>query len=82
MTNDRPLYILPLVNYNVYWPIVLYVVVFIWHYKLLQSLLSNQRCPFLGNYGAKGMKAFLKLSEDAGICTAAELQVPQYADTR
>ena len=22
MTNDRPVYILPLVNYNVYWPII------------------------------------------------------------
>ena len=30
-----------------------------------------------GNYGASGMKAFLDLSEEAGICTATELAVPQ-----
>ena len=34
-----------------------------------------------GNYGASGMKAFLDLSEEAGICTATELAVPQVRDT-
>ena len=51
--------------------------------RWLSEFIKQSKISFcLGNYGAKGMKAFLKLSEDAGICTAAELQVPQYADTR
>ena len=33
-----------------------------------------------GNYGASGMKAFLDLSEEAGICTATELAVPQHVN--
>ena len=33
-----------------------------------------------GNYGASGMKAFLSMLPDAGICTAAELSVPQHVN--
>ena len=35
-----------------------------------------------GNYGASGMKAFLDLSEEAGICTATELAVPQHVNIK
>ena len=39
MTNDRPVYILPLVNYSAYWPIIDYLYYmtsfYIRHYKLL-----------------------------------------------
>ena len=45
MTNDRPVYILQLVNENVYWPIIgplYYITSFFIHYKLLQY--SNKTC--------------------------------------
>ena len=34
MTNDRPVYILPLINYNVYWPII-------GHLNCMTSFLSG-----------------------------------------
>ena len=44
MTNDRLVYILPLYNYNVYWPIIgnLYCMTyfFIRYYKLLQKCIQ------------------------------------------
>ena len=41
MTNDRPVYILPLINHNAYWLIIGYLycmtLFFISHYKLLNA---------------------------------------------
>ena len=35
-----------------------------------------------GNYGASGMKAFLSMLSTAGICTAAELSIPQHVNIK
>ena len=37
MTNDRPVYSLPLVNYNVYWPIIGHLYCMTLFYKLFQG---------------------------------------------
>ena len=46
MTNERPVYILPLVNSNVYWPVIGHLCCmasfFIRHYKLLHYIFYKQ----------------------------------------
>ena len=46
ITNDRPVHVLPLVNYNVQWPFIGYLYcmtsLFIRHYKLLQQKCTNE----------------------------------------
>ena len=40
MTNDRPVYILPLVNYNTFWPIIDHL------YCMTSFLLGIASCQF------------------------------------
>ena len=46
MTNNRPVYILPLVNYNVYWLIIGHLY---WTMLLVAKLLYNSLCPSVRN---------------------------------
>ena len=76
MTNDRPVYILPLVNCNVYWPIIGHLFCmtsfFIGHYTLFQfsvlrsvgNVLAQKHFSDLEEHWERynGSKTFLDIS--------------------